>query len=202
MMKHHSNMLERGEEFAEILSTNRKYVDNNIFNYILKVVEMYSKIEEDFYYRKTRKTEYVRARHLAMYFTKKYTKLPLKSIGKKFKKDHSTVIHGIGRIENGIKYEKIIKESVKNLEQIIKTRVNAMLGDVNIERDYYYIDLNNVYSLKIDDTKSIILNGFNEEESYLLMNSFKITKEEIKQHENTGMYILEKRDKNGNTEEE
>ena len=195
-------MLERGEEFAEILSTNRKYVDNNIFNYILKVVEMYSEIEEDFYYRKTRKIEYVRARHLAMYFAKKYTKLSLKSIGKKFKKDHSTVIHGIDRIENGIKYEKIIKESVKNLEQIINTRVNAMLGDVNIERDYYYIDLNNIYSLKIDDTKSIILNGFNQEEAYLLMNSFKIIKEEIKQHENTGMYILEKRFKNGNTEEE
>jgi hypothetical protein len=202
MMKHHSNMLERGEEFAEILSTNRKYVDNNIFNYILKVVEMYSEVEGDFYYRKTRKTEYVRARHLAMYFTKKYTKLPLKSIGKKFKKDHSTVIHGIGRIENGIKYEKIIKESVKNLEQIINTRVNAMLGDVNIERDYYYIDLNNIYSLKIDDTKSIILNGFNQEEAYLLMNSFKIIKEELKEHKNTGMYILEKRYKNGNTEEE
>ena len=195
-------MLERGDEFAEILSTNRRYIDNNIFNYILKVVEMYSEIEEDFYYRKTRKKEYVRARHLAMYFTKKYTKLTFKLIGKKFKKDHSTIIHGIDRIENGIKYEKIIKESVKNLEQIINTRVNAMLGDVNIERDYYYIDLNNVYSLKIDDTKSIILNGFNEEEVYLFMNSFKAIKEELKEHKNTGMYILEKRFKNGNTEEE
>ena len=195
-------MLVKADEFAAILSTNRNYIDNNIFNYIIDVVEMYCKIDKDYYYRKTRKPKYVRARHLVMYFTKKYTKLSLKTIARKFQKDHTTILHGISRVTDGIKYEKIIKESVKNIEQIINTKVNAMLGDVNVDRDYYYIDLNNIYSLKIDDTKTIIFNGFNNEEAFLFMNSFKKIKEELKEHKNTGIYILEKREQNGNIEEE
>ena len=72
-----------------------------------------------------------------------------------------------------------------------------MLGDVDIEEQYYYIDLNSIYSIKIDNTKSIILNGFNEEEANAFIQSFKNVKEELKEHQNTGIYILEKRKENG-----
>ena len=74
-------------------------------------------------------------------------------------------MHGIQRIENGIKFEKGIKDDVKNIEQKISTRIYDIMGDINLKEDYYYIDLNNIYSIKINDEKSVILNGFSYAEA-------------------------------------
>jgi chromosomal replication initiator protein len=48
----------------------------------------------------TRRTPRItRARHLAMYLTREMTELPLARIARAFRRDHSTVIHAIRRIE-------------------------------------------------------------------------------------------------------
>lgn len=194
-------MIDKEEAFLELLSNKRKRIDENIVNYILTIIQIYSDLKYDYYFKKSRKVELVKARHLAMYFAKEYTETSLKKLGRKFNKDHSTIIHGINRIKNGIKnngrYEPDISKDVKNIKKIIHTRISAMLGDVDIEEQYYYIDLNSIYSIKIDNTKSIILNGFNEEEANAFIQSFKNVKEELKEHQNTGIYILEKRKENG-----
>jgi len=187
------NMIDKEEAFLELLSNKRKRIDENIVNYILTIIQIYCDLQYDYYFNKSRKEELVKARHLAMYFAKEYTETSLKKLGKKFNKDHSTIIHGINRIKNGIKYEPDVSKDVKNIKKIIHTRISAMLGDVDIEEQYYYIDLNYIYSIKIDNTKSIILNGFNEEEANAFIQSFKNVKEELKEHQNTGIYILEKR---------
>jgi len=195
------NMIDKEEAFLELLSNKRKRIDENIVNYILTIIQIYCDLQYDYYFKKSRKVELVKARHLAMYFAKEYTETSLKKLGRKFNKDHSTIIHGIKRIKNGIKnngrYEPDISKDVKNIKKIIHTRISAMLGDVDIEEQYYYIDLNSIYSIKIDNTKSIILNGFNEEEANAFIQSFKNVKEELKEHQNTGIYILEKRKENG-----
>tara|TARA_R110000782_G_scaffold119867_2_gene210674 strand:- start:4624 stop:5226 length:603 start_codon:yes stop_codon:yes gene_type:complete len=191
------NMIDKEEAFLELLSNKRKRIDENIVNYILTIIQIYSDLKYDYYFKKSRKVELVKARHLAMYFAKEYTETSLKKLGRKFNKDHSTIIHGIKRIKNGIKYEPDVSKDVKNIKKIIHTRISAMLGDVDIEEQYYYIDLNSIYSIKIDNTKSIILNGFNEEEANAFIQSFKNVKEELKEHQNTGIYILEKRKENG-----
>jgi HEPN domain-containing protein len=190
-------MIDKEEAFLELLSNKRKRIDENIVNYILTIIQIYSDLKYDYYFKKSRKVELVKARHLAMYFAKEYTETSLKKLGRKFNKDHSTIIHGINRIKNGIKYEPDVSKDVKNIKKIIHTRISAMLGDVDIEEQYYYIDLNSIYSIKIDNTKSIILNGFNEEEANAFIQSFKNVKEELKEHQNTGIYILEKRKENG-----
>ena len=190
-------MIDKEEAFLELLSNKRKRIDENIVNYILTIIQIYCDLQYDYYFKKSRKVELVKARHLAMYFAKEYTETSLKKLGRKFNKDHSTIIHGINRIKNGIKYEPDVSKDVKNIKKIIHTRISAMLGDVDIEEQYYYIDLNSIYSIKIDNTKSIILNGFNEEEANAFIQSFKNVKEELKEHQNTGIYILEKRKENG-----
>ena len=169
-------MIDKEEAFLELLSNKRKRIDENIVNYILTIIQIYSDLKYDYYFKKSRKVELVKARHLAMYFAKEYTETSLKKLGRKFNKDHSTIIHGINRIKNGIKYEPDVSKDVKNIKKIIHTRISAMLGDVDIEEQYYYIDLNSIYSIKIDNTKSIILNGFNEEEANAFIQSFKNVK--------------------------
>nr|WP_235603633.1 chromosomal replication initiator protein DnaA [Balneola sp. EhC07] len=70
---------------------------------------------------KTRKQEIVEARQIAMYFSKKYTKSSLKTIGLHFGgRDHSTVIHAISTVEERVttshKHKKMLDELQQRIE--------------------------------------------------------------------------------------
>ena len=62
-----------------------------------------------------------------MYFSKKYTKCSLKTIGNLIgRRDHSTVIHAINNIETLVKTEKEIKHTVENInKEILKNLRNV-----------------------------------------------------------------------------
>ena len=60
---------------------------------------------------KDRNKDLVKIRHVAMYLTKKFSKKTLHEIALFFgRKDHSTVLHAIGKIEFEIKFDKELKE--------------------------------------------------------------------------------------------
>ncbi len=62
--------------------------------FIQQIVADYFKISVEELKSKTRKKDIAMARQIAMYFSKEYTSLPLKSIGDEFGgRDHSTVVH-------------------------------------------------------------------------------------------------------------
>ncbi|MFK7899275.1 MAG: chromosomal replication initiator protein DnaA [Cyclobacteriaceae bacterium] len=94
----------------EIDLTLAKYTLKNIIqetdrevniDYIQKFVCDYYNISLDLMKSKTRKREVVVARQVAMYFSKSYTDLSLKSIGYHFgKRDHSTVIHALTTVND------------------------------------------------------------------------------------------------------
>ena len=54
-----------------------------------------------------------------MYLCREMTTLPLKSIGSIFKKDHSTVLHGIKKV----KEDTINNDDLKNTIDIIKEKI-------------------------------------------------------------------------------
>ena len=58
--------------------------------------------------RKTRKKEFVYARHLYGYFCRKYTSEGFEKIGEFIKKDHATIIHSNKTIENWIEVDKSV----------------------------------------------------------------------------------------------
>jgi chromosomal replication initiator protein len=59
-------------------------------------------------------------RQMAMYLCKKYTGLSYKRIGNAFeKKDHSTVIYAVRRIEQELARRRDVREDLKNLEHLI-----------------------------------------------------------------------------------
>lgn len=66
---------------------------------------------------KSRKREVVLARQLSMYFAQKYTHMPASRIGKLIgKRDHSTVLHSIAKIEDRIRLESKFREEVVEIE--------------------------------------------------------------------------------------
>lgn len=76
-------------------------------DYIQKVVSDYFQMDTETLVSKTRKRHIVQARQLAMFFSKKYTKASLASIGSEIgQRDHATVLHACKTIDNLIETDK------------------------------------------------------------------------------------------------
>ncbi len=89
--------------------------------YIQKVICDHFHISIDMINAKTRKREIVQARQLSMYFAKKYTKLPLSTIGAYCgNKDHATVLHACRTINNLYDTDKKIKLAIDEIEKKMK----------------------------------------------------------------------------------
>ena len=90
-------------------------------DYIPKIVSDYFKIPIDMINSKTRKREIVQARQIAMYFSKKFTKSSLATIGIHCgNKDHATVLHACRTVNNLIDTDKQFRVYVDDIEKKIK----------------------------------------------------------------------------------
>jgi len=102
-----------------------KFVKNTTreisIDYIQKVVSDYFSIPVDVVNSKTRKREIVQARQIAMYFSKKYTKSSLATIGIHCgNKDHATVLHACRTVNNLLDTDKQFRSYVVDIEKKIK----------------------------------------------------------------------------------
>lgn len=72
---------------------------------------------------KSRKRDFVVARHVSMYLAQKYTKMPASRIGKLVgNRDHSTVIHSCTQVENRLKVDKEFLAEIQSLENSFKIK--------------------------------------------------------------------------------
>lgn len=102
-----------------------KFVKNTTreisIDYIQKIVSDYFSIPVDVINSKTRKREIVQARQIAMYFSKKYTKSSLATIGIHCgNKDHATVLHACRTVNNLLDTDKQFRSYVGEIEKKIK----------------------------------------------------------------------------------
>ncbi len=90
-------------------------------DYIQKIVSDYFNIPVEMINSKTRKREIVQARQIAMYFSKKYTKSSLATIGIHCgNKDHATVLHACRTVNNLLDTDKQFRAFVGDIEKKIK----------------------------------------------------------------------------------
>lgn len=181
----------------EITTNSKQVVETQIMEFILDIVQSYFNVGEDYYRSSNRKYDIVLPRQIAMYLIRKHTSLTLSDIGVKFgNKDHATVLHGVRKVKGYMDVDKELKNQVADIEKIVKFKNKAVTENMNLNKDYYYIDLNNFISMKVLGDKSIILTGFTDDEVSDFSQTIKALIE-TKQHDNTGMYIFEKREENG-----
>lgn len=189
------------KEDERLFTDSKQVVDGKLMDFIVKVVQNYYKVDEDYFRRKTRKYEIVFPRQIAMYLIKKNTKLSLYSIGEKFGKNHATIINGLKRISGYIQVDKKVKKQVKDIQDTISLKSKSAIEGSNLNESFYYINLNHFESLRLEEEKSILFAGFSDQELEQLKSLF-IGIEEFRNHNNTGMYILEKRKENGEQKKE
>ncbi len=88
---------------------------------IIEVVAEHFGVNPDDITSKKRNSEFVLPRQISMYLCRKLTETSLSNIGKYLgKKDHTTVMHGIQKIESEIE----TNEDLKNKVDIIKKKIN------------------------------------------------------------------------------
>ena len=108
---------------AGLVDPERVEDDLPIYSYdvLVDVMKQYFKV--DFTVR-SRKRNYVDARHIAGYILKKYTNLALVQIAALCGNvDHTTIIHGIRKVEGLLNYgEPTIKRDIEAISAIIDTK--------------------------------------------------------------------------------
>lgn len=114
-------------------SLTRKQIDSNLAYEVLRkaftngqtiTIDSITKAVCDYFnlqpdqLRSRRKTaDLVRARQMAMFLCRKYISTSLKAIGERFGgRDHSTVIHALTSVEEGMKIDLSIKSDIDNIE--------------------------------------------------------------------------------------
>lgn len=87
---------------------------------IQKQVVSYYKIKMSDLVGSSRAREVVFPRQIAMYLCRQFLDVPYESIGTKFNKDHSTVMHSVGKVENMLLENRNVQEEVEILKKMIK----------------------------------------------------------------------------------
>ena len=98
-----------------------KSVKNNrndlTIDHIQQIIADYFGLDIESLHSKTRKRNVVQARQLAMFFSKKYTKNSLSTIGSQIgQRDRATVLHACKTVENLIETDRAFKKYVSDLE--------------------------------------------------------------------------------------
>jgi chromosomal replication initiator protein len=89
-------------------------------NQILKVVSTYFGVTMTDVKGKRRTKELVIPRHIAMYLMYEMTQTPYMSIGEFLGgRDHTTVMHGVDKVGDEVKFDAKVKQNVENIKQII-----------------------------------------------------------------------------------
>ncbi|MCK4794643.1 MAG: hypothetical protein KAV87_63520, partial [Desulfobacteraceae bacterium] len=119
-------------------SLTRKEIDANLAYEVLKnaftndqtinvdsitsAVCDYFNLQPDQLRSKRKTADLVRARQMAMFLCRKYIPTSLKAIGEKFGgRDHSTVIHALTCVEEGMKIDLSIKSDIDKIEGFLKS---------------------------------------------------------------------------------
>lgn len=86
-------------------------------DHIQQIIADYFNLDIESLHSKTRKRNVVQARQLAMFFSKKYTKSSLSTIGSQIgQRDHAIVLHACKTVENLIETDREFKKYVSDLE--------------------------------------------------------------------------------------
>ena len=75
---------------------------------------------------KSRKKEIARARHIAIYLSRELTDSSYPALGRKFgNRDHSTIMHSYGKIDDMIDDTPLLFEEIKELKESIRSEFNT-----------------------------------------------------------------------------
>ncbi len=87
---------------------------------IQKEVESFYKVSHSDLVGKKRTRDIINARQIGIYLCRHMLDIPFNDIGKKFNRDHSTVMYSVTNVEEKMKENRELKEEIETLKQLIR----------------------------------------------------------------------------------
>lgn len=87
---------------------------------IQKEVETFYKVSHADLVGKKRNRNIIYARQIAIYLSRQMLDLPFNDIGKKFNRDHSTVMYSVTNVEEKMKESRELREELETIKQLIR----------------------------------------------------------------------------------
>ena len=179
------------EQTTNFTPDNLAQINDRAIRYIKQVVADYYKISPDVYESRSRKREDINAKHTAIFFCYKNLKITRMELGKKFGVDHASIVHIAKKMNGLLEWDKVLMKEYEDLQALIEFKGMANSKVIDLENEYYFINMDQITSAKIDKNKSILFTGMVQAEVERCLNLLGIHVE-TKTHEKTGMYIMEK----------
>jgi len=104
-------------------------LQNSYMNYTINICRKVFDVNDIF--SKSRKRNITEARFAAWYLMKNILFMPYVKIGMKFRKDHSTIIHGVKEHRNLYEYAKDYKFKYLDIRKLL---INKMMRDEDNEK--------------------------------------------------------------------
>jgi chromosomal replication initiator protein len=93
---------------------------------ILEETARYFGLTVDDLVSKSRSRPLTTARHVAMYLVRETTGMSLPKLGELFERDHTTVMHGIAKIDTNMRNREPVYRQVQDLSRIIRNRAREV----------------------------------------------------------------------------
>ena len=100
-----------------------KHVFRMFARHTLEFVEAlvvdYYEVKAEVLYSKKRDRHFLTPRHVSMFLMRKYTAYSLKDIGKRFHRDHTSVMHAVKKVEDLMETDESMRRDVQLIENAI-----------------------------------------------------------------------------------
>ena len=96
---------------------NKRELDIDL---IKETVSQYFKIEVSDLSSKNRANSIAYPRQIAMYLCRNMLDCALGNIGSAFEKDHTTIMHGVKKIDEKIKTTESVKQDIENIKKMLE----------------------------------------------------------------------------------
>jgi hypothetical protein len=178
-----------------LIKTSQFSLEQKIVNDIIKIVANHFSFEEDFNKIVSRETNIIHAKHVAIYLIKTNHKITLAKLGTYFASktkeglDHATVLNAIRKIKDFISIDKSVKSDINYLQKLVEIKVKENKQYL-YDKDYYYISLDSITSMKLRDDAAIITTGLTDYEMDCIRKAV-VGILETREHKHTNLFILE-----------
>lgn len=186
--------MENNRSISRHINESSAY-STRVIEMIKMVVCNYYNLPVNIFTSKSRKREIIICKQTTVYFLrKKLPKLTLKHIGNETKYDHATVLHCIKTIENLIETDKKTEYDVREIGKVLSMNQDALSLE-DIGEKYYFLNMDNCISLKMNNGKALILVGYNMDEASMFVAENKESMEGVLPvpHNDTKLFILERK---------
>ena len=159
--------------------------------YIKDIVSAYYNLDSSVYENKNRKQELTKVKHIALYLCYENLNITRSKLGSFFGCNHTMVVYIAKKYKGYLEWDADLRKEIEDITLLVKFKVADSL---NLNEMYYYVPLNEFTSIRYGKSKSIILQGFSQEEiDKIKIEGIDGVETERRSHSHQKFYILEKR---------